>query len=92
VLLAAVYQEGRGKGIWLDFINCAAPLVSLYEVLGYRRFMANVLDTDVGLSVPMALVADDVEYLTRVHSPLARMAPAYANDLAHGAWFVERFA
>jgi hypothetical protein len=92
VLLAAIYQEARSKGIWLDFINCAPPLVSLYEVLGYRRFMANVLDTDVGLSVPMALVADDVEYLTRVHSPFARMAPAFANDPAHGAWFAKRFA
>ena len=92
VLLAAIYQEGRSKGVWLDFINCAPPLVSLYEVMGYRRFMANVLDTDVGLSVPMALVADDVEYLTRVHSPFARMAAAFPNDPTHGAWFAKRFA
>ncbi len=92
VLLAAVYGEARAKGIWLDFINCAPPLVSLYEVMGYRRFMANVLDTDVGLSVPMVLVGDDVEYLTRVHSPLARMAAPFKNDPAHGAWFAKRFA
>ena len=92
VLLAAIYQEARTKGIWLDFINCAPPLVSLYEVMGYRRFMANVLDTDVGLSVPMALVGDDVEYLTRVRSPFARMTPQFANDPAHGAWFAKRFA
>ena len=42
--------------------------------MGYRRFVPTVMETDVGLRVPMALVADDVEHLTRVRSPFLGVA------------------
>ena len=42
--------------------------------MGYRRFVPTVMETDIGLRVPMALVADDVEHLTRVRSPLLGVA------------------
>lgn len=91
-LFDAAYEGLRRQGVWLDFIHCRPALVGLYEILGYRRFGRDVLDTEIGLRVPMALVLDDVDYLTRVQSPLARLAAQFGNDPAHGAWFAARFA
>ena len=91
-LLHAVYKSARRQGVWLDFIHCRPPLVALYEVMGYRRFGPGVLETEVGLRIPMALVADDVAYLTKVRSPFARLASQFNNEPSHGAWFATRFA
>ncbi len=91
-LLDAAYEGLRRQGVWLDFIHCRPALVGLYEVIGYRRFGRDVLDTELGLRVPMALVLDDVEYLTKVHSPFARLSTQFSNDPEHGAWFAGRFA
>ena len=81
-LLTVAYEKGRENGIWLDFIHCAPSLVALYEAMGYRRFRHDVLETDVGLRIPLALVADDVEHLTRARSLFARLARRFENDPA----------
>ncbi len=91
-LLNAIYELGRRNGLWLDFINCEPRLVGLYEAMGYRRFRPTILEDHAGLWVPLALVADDVDYLARIQSPLARLAPRFANDPMHGRWFAGRFA
>lgn len=91
-LLDAFYDSIRRQVVWLDLIHCRPSLVALYEMIGYRRFTQKVLDTEVGLRIPMALVADDVAYLTKVHSPLARLAQPFDNDPRHAAWFATRFA
>jgi hypothetical protein len=91
-LLDAMYEDGRRRGAWLDFIHCAPSLVSLYEALGYRRFMPNVLETEIGLRVPLALVADDAAYLSKVRSPFARLVPRFDSDPGHANWFATRFA
>ncbi|MBM3951019.1 MAG: cyclic nucleotide-binding domain-containing protein [Rhodospirillales bacterium] len=90
-LLEAAYRDGRDKGAWLDFVHCTPALVALYEVMGFRRFKPNIADPDVGLRIPVALVADDVEHLKRTRSPLARFAADYANDSEHGRWFTSTF-
>lgn len=92
MLLNEVYNERRNNGIWFDCIQCAPALVALYEVMGYRRFVPTVMETDVGLRVPMALVADDVEHLTRVRSPFLGVAERFKNDASHGTWFAKRFS
>ena len=91
-LFGVAYDDMRRNGIWLDFTHCAPSLVGLYEAMGYRRFRQEVLETDAGLQIPLALVGDDVEHLTRVRSPFAELARRYANDPAHGQWFASRFA
>jgi len=92
MLLNEVYTDRRNNGMWFDCIQCSPSLVALYEVMGYRRFVPTVMETDVGLRVPMALVADDVEHLARVRSPLLSMAERFKNDTAHGTWFAKRFS
>lgn len=91
-LLEAVYAQGRQQRVWLDLVFCEASLVSLYEVMGYRRYLPNTVEVASGIRVPLALVADDVPYLKSTRSPLARMAKDFPTDPQHGRWFAERFS
>lgn len=91
-LLTFVYEQGRQTPVWLGFIHCAPSLVALYEALGYRRFQSDVMESDTGLRIPLVLVVDDIDYLTRVRSPFARLATRFPSDPEHGRWFATRFA
>lgn len=51
---------------------CAPAVVSLYERLGYRIYGRGKNLESGAFRLPMMLVADDVEHLRRVRSPLRR--------------------
>jgi hypothetical protein len=89
--LEAAYRNLRRKGAWLSFVQGNPALVAMYERMGFRRFRPNIVDADFGLRIPMALVADDVEHLTRIRSPFARFATDFNNDAGHGSWFAGAF-
>lgn len=92
LLLNAIYEQGRNNGVWLDLVSCEPSLVSLYEALGYRRYLAHPVEFRHGMRVPLALVGDDVPYLRKIGSAFARLAEKFPADPRHGAWYAERFA
>ena len=73
-LLLAVFRHGLEQGVRFNFCDCAPGLVNLYERLGYRRYTENFVDPEFGLSIPLVLLVEDVEYLKSVHSPFWRTA------------------
>ncbi len=90
--LEAAYRHIRTNGAWMTFVQGNPALVPMYERMGFRRFRPNITDPDFGLRLPMALVADDVQHLSRVHSPFARFAADYTNDARHAQWFAQTFS
>ena len=62
---------------------CAPAVVSLYERLGYRIYGRGKNLESGAFRLPMMLVADDVEHLRRVRSPLRR-AVGGGDTLATG--------
>jgi len=91
-LLLEAYRLGRERGVQFNFCHCAPSLVQLYEQLGYRRYAESFEDPDTGLRIPMVLVAEDLDDLRAVRSPLARVARHMKNDPAAGQWFAGEFA
>jgi hypothetical protein len=92
MLLSEAYLNTRAQGAWLDILNCAPFLVSMYEALGYRRISNRLIPTEgAGQSLAMALVVDDLAHLERVRSPLFRDARRLPSDPAHGHWFAATF-
>lgn len=90
-LLDIGYREGRKRGVWLSFLHCAPSLISLYEMLGFRRYALGMIDTDVGLHIPMLLIADDIEHLNEVHSPYLKSIDGVENNPLHAQWFQKTF-
>jgi hypothetical protein len=66
-------------------------LVRLYEYLGYRQYKENFVDPDVGYRIPLVLVADDLEHLATVRSPLLRIANKHIQETEVATWFREKF-
>jgi CRP-like cAMP-binding protein len=90
--LEGAYRRIRERGAWLSFVQGNPALIPMYERMGFRRFRPNITDPDFGLRLPLALVADDVQHLSRVHSPFARFAADYSNDARHAEWFARTFS
>jgi hypothetical protein len=85
------YREGRRMGAWITFLDCAPSLVSLYESLGFRRYATGMVETAVGWNVPMVIIADDIDHLYDVGSPLLEAAKEFPCNPKHAQWFREKF-
>ena len=90
-LLDLGYREGRARGIWLSFLHCAPALIALYEMLGFRRYAPGMIDTDVGLHIPMLLIADDLMHLQKVRSPYLKSTDGVEDNPLHAQWFSKTF-
>jgi hypothetical protein len=89
--LCAVYKLARQHGSRFDFSQCSPSLVPLYQRLGYRRFRENFVDEELGYQVPMVLLTEDFSHLTRVNSPLVKIARNMTNPVITGNWFARNF-
>src|SRR5687768_8932594 len=54
-LLAAAYDAFRGADGELLFLRCAANMVSLYEVMGFRRYRPGNTEGEAGFRLPMVM-------------------------------------
>jgi hypothetical protein len=65
--------------------------VSLYELVGCRRFKKGEIDPDAGFRLPMVQVLGDLDYFSRVRSPLLRSARKFPPSPGLAAWFESAF-
>ncbi|MBM3570198.1 MAG: cyclic nucleotide-binding domain-containing protein [Alphaproteobacteria bacterium] len=91
LLLGAAYKTVRGQGSKFDFCHCQPAHVALYEALGYRRFGDNFVNEVDEYQVPLVMVLEDVQHLSTMGSPLARLAQGFPNGRETSAWFLQKF-
>lgn len=90
-IMADIYLLGRERKCQFNLCYCEPSLVQLYEQMGTRRYKEHVYDPDTGLRIPLALVTEDLDHLTRVRSPFARLAAKFDNHPAAAEWFRREF-
>ena len=92
-LLRHTYEIAMGLDTEFLFCNCAPALVGMYERLGFRRYIRNVLDPQVGYRVPLVLVVFDRQHLEAVRSPLLRSLRLKSDvDTSAVDWFNREFS
>jgi predicted GNAT family N-acyltransferase len=89
-LLAAAYDAFRAAEGELLFLRCAANTVSLYEVMGFRRYMPG-FSGEGGFRLPMVMITGDWTYFEAVKSPLLENVQQHAPNVTLGDWFETRF-
>ena len=89
-LLEHAYEHVRASDGDLIFLLAAPNLVSLYEVLGCRRYTTAGIDLG-GLRLPMVMIAGDLTHFETVRSPLVDALRRYAPDVRLGDWFESTF-
>jgi predicted GNAT family N-acyltransferase len=90
-LLAAAYDAFRAADGELLFLRCAANTVSLYEVMGFRRYMPGSVAGEGGFRLPMVMITGDWTYFEAVKSPLLDNVQQFAPNVTLGDWFETRF-
>lgn len=89
-LLEHAYEQIRASGGEVIFLLAAPNLVSLYEVLGFRRYTQVGIDLG-GQRMPMAMIAGDLPHFETVRSPLLEAQRRYPPDVRLGDWFESTF-
>lgn len=89
-VLEHAYDNCRARGGELVYMLAAPNLVSLYEVLGFRRYTPGGVDLG-GLRLPMVMVAGDLHHFETVRSPLLDALRRHAPDVRLGDWFESQF-
>jgi predicted GNAT family N-acyltransferase len=90
-LLAAAYDAFRAADGELMFLGCAANAVSLYEVMGFRRYRPGRVAADGGFRLPMVMITGDWTYFEAVKSPLFDNVQQFPPNVTLGDWFETRF-
>jgi len=90
-LLAAAYEAFRAADGELLFLSCAANTVSLYEVMGFRRYMPGRVAADGGFRLPMVMITGDWTYFEAVKSPLLENVQQFQPNVTLGDWFETHF-
>lgn len=91
LLLSACYKIIRKRGIQFDFTHCEPYLVQLYEMLGYRRYTESFVDEDDGFQLPLVLLTEDLEHLTKSRSPFSRIALMMKQTTDSRVFFMREF-
>ena len=87
-LVRHAYEVAMSRDVEFLFCNCAPSLVGMYERLGFRRYIRNVMDPQVGYRTPMVLVVFDRQHLEAVRSPLLRSLRRESDvDTSSAEWF-----
>jgi GNAT superfamily N-acetyltransferase len=89
-LLEHAYERVRDRGGELIFLLASPNLVSLYEVLGCRRYTGEGIDLG-GLRLPMVMIVGDLTHFETVRSPLLETQRRYPPDVRLGDWFEQTF-
>jgi hypothetical protein len=90
-ILVEAYERFRSEGKEFGFLHCAPSLVSLYEMVGCRRYKKGEIDPDAGFRIPMVQVLGDVEYFSRVRAPILRSVRKFPPSPDVAAWFGSAF-
>jgi len=69
------------------FSWCPSYMMKYLTKLGFRRFKKKVINTDLGVRIPLLLVCDDIKYLQKINSPFEPFISEYAHDPSHEGWF-----
>ncbi|MGH8028702.1 MAG: GNAT family N-acetyltransferase [Arenimonas sp.] len=89
-LIEQAYEACREQGCELIYMLAAPNLVSLYEVLGFRRYTTSGIDLG-GLRLPMVMIAGDLHHFETVRSPLLDALRKNVPDVRLGDWFESTF-
>lgn len=69
------------KRIQFIFGDCEPHLLNLYLGLGFRTYSArNISTTEAGYLIPLVIVAEDVDYMRKISSPLAKVLKDFGDD------------
>lgn len=85
-LLEYGYGVVREAGGDLLFLLSPPNLVTMYEVLGCRRYTREGVDIG-GLRMPMVMITGDLAHFEAVKSPLLDASRHYPADVRLGDWF-----
>lgn len=81
----------RETGGELAFLHCQSHLVSLYEVMGFRRYAPGFVHEEAGFRIPMVMIAGDWGHFEAVKSPLLMQVMQYPPNVSLGDWFEQEF-
>ncbi|MEO6172512.1 MAG: GNAT family N-acyltransferase, partial [Arenimonas sp.] len=81
-------RQGGGE---LAFLHCPSHLVSLYEVMGFRRYVPGFVHEEAGFRIPMVMITGDWGHFESVKSPLLSQVMQYPPNVSLGDWFEQSF-
>lgn len=87
----AAFDAIRTDGGELAFLHCPSHLVSLYEVMGFRRYTTGFVHEEAGFRIPMVMIAGDWAHFEAVKSPLLMQVMQYPPNVSLGDWFEQEF-
>jgi predicted GNAT family N-acyltransferase len=87
----AAFDSIRVIGGELAFLHCPSHLVSLYEVMGFRRYADGFVHEEAGFRIPMVMIAGDWGHFEAVKSPLLMQVMQYPPNVSLGDWFEQTF-
>lgn len=91
VFFKAAFDNIRQAGGELAFLHCPSHLVSLYEVMGFRRYKSGFTHEEAGFRVPMVMITGDWGHFEAVKSPLLSQVMQYPPNVSLGDWFEQAF-
>jgi len=92
LLMAKCYEICCQNQVQFGFGACNFHLFRLYEQMGFRRYSKNFVDPGYGLLAPIVLLANDIQHLRMVRSPLYRVARKRGAVSTQAVeWFHTRF-
>jgi len=86
-LYSFFYCYCRQNEIPFAFSWCPSYMMKYVAKLGFRRFKKEVINTDLGVRIPLLLVCDDNTYLQKINSPFVPFLSEYAYDPSHEGWY-----
>ncbi len=90
-LMRAAYDDGRGRGIRLNYGDCSPSMLDFYEHMGYRRYAPAYNDAAFGFKLPILMLVGDRELFGQVRSPFFRLAANYPDDVEARDWFARTY-
>lgn len=81
----------RQAGGELAFLHCPSHLVSLYEVMGFRRYTDGFVHEEAGFRIPMVMITGDWAHFEAVKSPLLMQVMQYPPNVSLGDWFEKTY-
>ena len=91
VFFKASFDCIRQAGGELAFLHCPSHLVSLYEVMGFRRYKPGFVHEEAGFRIPMVMITGDWGHFEAVKSPLLTQVMQYPPNVSLGDWFEQSF-
>jgi hypothetical protein len=89
--LLAFYGADRvQRGMRVDVMDCNAPLVPMFEGLGYHSYCGWVFHREFGTVRAMFTAADTLRWFHAIGSPLGRMDGRLVADDAYGGYALVR--